>query len=142
VHNLLRRDYDGTVRVWQAESGRRRGSPLIGPRVMGVDIASVTCLAVGEVGGIAVIASGGPDQRIHVWDPRSARRLATLQPGGAVNDVALGSRGELVIATGAGLLVVDLFSPKPSDEASGPGRPDPRETWAQTLAHLSRPETI
>ena len=66
---------------------------------------------MGEAGGQPVIVSGGSDQVVHVWDPRSARSLATLEPGGTVHDLALGSRGELAIVTSGGLLMVDLLSP-------------------------------
>jgi WD40 repeat protein len=101
--------YDGSVRAWRARSGRRRGKAMFGHQ-MAFDQPSVSALALGNVADHAVIISGGSDGVVQVWDPRRGRKLITFEPGGAIRDLALGSQGDLVIATSQGLVVVDLFA--------------------------------
>jgi WD40 repeat protein len=108
---------DGSAQVWETRSGRRRGKPLVGHR------DEVSSLAVGEISGQPVIISGGSDGVVQVWDPRRARSVATLEPGAAVQGLALGSRGDLAIATSLGLVMVDLLSPGVEVSSTDPPAP-------------------
>ena len=56
---------DGTVRVWDLESGE----PVLGP-LTGHD-GGVNAVAVGERHGRPVIVSGGDDRTVRVWDLES-----------------------------------------------------------------------
>jgi WD40 repeat protein len=100
--------YGGSLQMWRARSGRRRGKPL-GAHEPDFDEASVASLVVGEVHGHPVIISAGSDGVVHVWNPRKEEKLVTVEPGGAIRGVALGSNGDLAIATTRGLMVIDLL---------------------------------
>jgi WD40 repeat protein len=53
---------DGTVRVWDLETGASCGEPLRGHDGL------VNAVAVGAVGGRHVVVSGGEDGTVRVWD--------------------------------------------------------------------------
>ena len=92
---------DGSVRLWDAETGRSLA-------VLRADADGVTSVAVSADGEI--VASGGEDGSVRVWDTTTHRVLATLQgDNGVVWRVALSADGR-VLASGAGDGTVRLWS--------------------------------
>ena len=57
--------HDGTVRLWDMESGETVAEPQRGHDDW------VNALAVGERSGLAVIVSGGSDGMVRLWDLES-----------------------------------------------------------------------
>ncbi|HEY7199273.1 MAG TPA: hypothetical protein VIC57_03625, partial [Candidatus Dormibacteraeota bacterium] len=54
----------------------------------------VGCVALGEVEGVPVVATGCDDRAARLWDARTGRALRTLRgPGGAVRAIAIGVGG-------------------------------------------------
>lgn len=65
---------DGSVRLWDVESGRQIGAPLAG------HTDSVLSVAVSADGKL--VASGGSDDTIRIWDAAAHKLLHVLGPGG------------------------------------------------------------
>ncbi len=87
---------DGTVRVWDLESGHPALKPLSG------GILGVNAVAVGELNGRPVIVSGGDDGTVRVWDLESGQLvLKPLSGHDRVSAVAVGElNGRPVIVSG------------------------------------------
>jgi len=94
--------YDGTVRVWDLDSGE----PVLGPLTGHDDW--VSAVAVGQRLGRPVIVSGGGDRAVRVWDLDSGEAVLGPLTGhrGPVGAVAVGKRrGRPVIVSGGGRTV-------------------------------------
>ena len=89
--------YDGTVRVWDLESGVAVSEPLRGHDRW------VLALALGERADRAVIVSGGGGGTVQVWDLESGGAVGEPLSGhdSFVKALALGERaGRAVIVSG------------------------------------------
>ena len=89
---------DGTVRLWDARSGRPRGEPLTSHR------SEVHAVALGEVDGQPVVVSGSNDGTVRLWDARSGRPRGEPLTGhrSEVHAVALGEvDGKPVVVSGS-----------------------------------------
>ena len=108
---------DGTVRVWDLESG----APALGP-LTGHD-GAVRAVAVGERQGRPVAVSGGGDGTVRVWDLESGTPALGPLTGhdGAVRAVAVGERqGRPVIISGGGDGTVRVWDLESGAPALGP----------------------
>uniref|UniRef100_UPI000A5390A3 hypothetical protein n=1 Tax=Novosphingobium lentum TaxID=145287 RepID=UPI000A5390A3 len=110
---------DGTVRLWDPETGAPRGVPFVGHDgpVLSVDL--------GRAAGRDVIVSGGEDGSVRMWDPVTATPIG--QPIGryesyviAVACVTLDGREVVVSASGYGAIkIFDAVSGEPIGGLSG-----------------------
>ena len=108
---------DGTVRVWDLDSGE----PVLGP-LTGHD-GAVTAVAVGERHGRPVIVSGGDDRTVRVWDLESGEPVLGPLTGhdGGVNAVAVGERhGRPVIVSGSDDRTVRVWDLESGEPVLGP----------------------
>jgi WD40 repeat protein len=90
--------FDGSVRVWDAETGEDAFTVDPGPTVPGTTWMDVTWNADGDL--LAVAANDGSTGRVTIFD-RSGRILTVLQEdfGTAVGSVAFSPDGDQVITT-------------------------------------------
>lgn len=81
---------DGTLKRWRL--------PLSAPRTLAGHAQAIRGVASSKDGGICV--TGGQDQTVRVWDPRSGQAVRSLggQPAGAVTGVAVTGDGQLAAA--------------------------------------------
>jgi WD40 repeat protein len=89
---------DGTVRIWDPETGQQR-TTLEGHRADVGGVCPVT------VAGKELLASAGDDGTVRIWDPESGAcplTVPTHHPPQAIAWVA----GSLAIGLGAGILVI------------------------------------
>ena len=96
---VLSAGIDGTVRIWDPADGRSIGEPYTDHN------AVVTALAVKELGGRLIAASGGYDSTVRIWDVANRTPLgqpidlgATV-PLGGVRFAGLGSRPIIITAS-------------------------------------------
>ena len=96
---------DGTVRVWDAGTGRPVGDPLTG------HTGRVNAVAVGQVEGRTVIASGSDDRSVRVWDAQLRRAsvpLPLVDVASPVAAVVLGDSGQLAVGAELGVILIRL----------------------------------
>ena len=94
---------DGTVRVWDAGTGRPVGDPLTG------HTGRVNAVAVGQVEGRTVIASGSDDRSVRVWDAQLRRAsvpLPLVDVASPVAAVVLGDSGQLAVGAELGVILI------------------------------------
>ena len=109
--------HDGTVRVWDLESGE----PVLGPLTGHDDI--VRAVAVGDRHGRPVIVSGGDDRTVRVWDLESGEPVLGPLTGhdDGVHAVAVGARhGRPVIVSGSDDGTVRVWDLESGEPALGP----------------------
>ena len=88
--------FDGTVRLWDAESGQSL-------TVLEGHNNSVRSVALGRIGDRDVAISGGGDGTVRLWDAESGQSLAVLEGHeGEINAVALGRIGDRDVAISGG----------------------------------------
>ena len=89
---------DGTVRVWDAATGRPRGDPLTG------HTGYVNTVAIGRIGDRDVIVSGGHDKTVQVWDAATGRPCGGPLTGHTsyVRAVAIGRIGDRDVIVSGG----------------------------------------
>jgi len=97
---------DGTVRVWDLDTGE----PVLGPLTgLAGQAGRVNAVAVGVRQGRPVIVSGAADRTVRVWDLEAERHaILRIELGYAAMSVA-SAADRLVIGTMAELLQVDLL---------------------------------
>ncbi|WP_229994522.1 TIR domain-containing protein [Arthrobacter sp. Bi26] len=85
---------DGTMRLWDAETGQALGEPMSGHKEL------VNCVAFSPDG--RRVLSGGDDGTVRVWDPETGRALGTPMTGhaGAVTSVAFDPDGHRILSGG------------------------------------------
>jgi WD40 repeat protein len=90
-------DDDGTVRVWDLNSGKQRGEPLLHE-------GQVLSVAFGMLDGQPVVVSGGFVGTVRVWDLASGARLAEPMRGSemGVLSVAVGTLDGLPVTFSGG----------------------------------------
>jgi WD40 repeat protein len=86
---------DGTVRIWDLETGKE----IVVPRVVLRHNGSVLCTAFSQDGRL--LASGGLDRVVKIWDARTWKFLRDLaDPTAAVQSVALHPKDSRMLAWG------------------------------------------
>ena len=108
---------DGTVRVWDLQTGEPALGPLTGHNDW------VRAVAVGERDSRPVIVSGGSDGTVRVWDLQTGEPTFGLliSPGYPVNAVAVGERrGRPVIVSGGSDGTVRVWDLQTGEPALGP----------------------
>ena len=85
-HSLASGSYDGTVRVWEVESGTQRW--------LGSHVTHVSGLAYAPDG--SVLASGGIDAMVRIWDAQTGTLLETLLHPQAVSALTWSPDGHLL----------------------------------------------
>ncbi|HEX6522007.1 MAG TPA: hypothetical protein VF070_18675 [Streptosporangiaceae bacterium] len=84
------------------------------------DEADVSVVALGTGGKL--LAAGGPDGVVHVWETAGGRHLATLRgPAGAIDALAFNPRGD-ILAAGSADHTIWLWDLVSGAAAGGPGK--------------------
>jgi WD40 repeat protein len=86
---LASASFDDTVRLWNPDTQKQLGQPLVGQR------SQLFTVALSPDG--KVVAAGGYDQTVQLWDTKTQQRIKTL-PGqrGRVNSLAFSPDGKLL----------------------------------------------
>jgi len=72
---------------------------------------SIGVLSFGVLGGRPVLLSAGSDDVVAVWDPAVANPIRVTVPlGSRISDVVTTSDGRLAIASGRGVVVLDVLA--------------------------------
>ncbi|MEU7528055.1 caspase family protein [Saccharothrix sp. NPDC042600] len=90
------------LRGYDARTGEPLGEPMRGHAL------PPSVIEFGRIDGRTIVASGGGDQTVRVWDFAAARQLALIDVRAEVTAIRFGPGTCLVIGTRAGLLRVDL----------------------------------
>ncbi|KVC74847.1 caspase family protein [Burkholderia ubonensis] len=92
---------EGTVRVWDLAMGTPRGVPLKGHQ------GPVSAVAVGTLDDRPVIVSGGEDGTVRVWNVEKVA-ISSVRVGSRITHLAFVGPGTVVVATVAGLLMLEF----------------------------------
>ena len=108
---------DGTVQVWDANTGNPAGNPITGHK------GAVRALAIGRVQGRTIIVSGGDDKIVRVWDANTGNPAGNPITGhkGAVRALAIGRVQErTIIVSGAADGTVQVWDAATSSRSGRP----------------------
>ncbi len=83
---------DGTLRILDARDGRQRDSLRVHPNFSG---------AAAYAADVGLLALGGNDGTLKVWDVMARRSLVTFGEGDSVSALALSPDGEMLLSTSA-----------------------------------------
>lgn len=92
---------DGTVRLWDARSGRPRAESSVGHS------RPIWAVAVGEIDGELMIISGADDNTVRVWDTHLRERFC-IEADGDPRRVVCTPEGLIVVATSLGLVAFQV----------------------------------
>ena len=99
---------DPKVRVWDLRTGRQHGRPLKG------HTGEVVAVAVGYLDGHPIAVTAGMDATVQVWTLEPHAILAAkIDTGVAVNSIAIGVEGTLIVGSSQGLFTIQMKTTPP-----------------------------
>lgn len=97
-------DYPSVVTVWDLTTRAQLGAPLAG------HTAIATTVAIGDIESQLLIASGGEDRTVRIWDVAS-RRCTVLEVGCTIFSLAMGPGPTVVAGASFGVACFTMLQP-------------------------------